>query len=75
MSAVKSACGEYECPCHDALPVERARVERMRKALNEIVKRLRTTPKHDCAGYLCSRCRPVDTAELAFDALEREMNQ
>ena len=53
MSAVKSACGEYECPCHDALPVERARVERMRKALNEIVKRLRTTPKHDCAGYLC----------------------
>jgi len=59
----------------DELYDARERVNRMRMALNEIIKRLRTTPKHDCAGYLCSRCRPVDTAELAFDALEREMNQ
>ena len=59
MSAMKSACGEYECPCHDALPVERAKVERMRKALDEIIERLQTTPKHGCAGYLCACCRPV----------------
>ena len=75
MSAMKSECGEYECRCHDALLVERARVERMRMALNEIIARLRTTPKHGCAGYLCSRCRPVDTAELAFDVLEEEVKK
>ena len=72
MSAMKSACGEYECPCHDALPMERAKVERMRKALDEIIERLQTTPKHGCAGYLCACCRPVDTAEVAFDALEKD---
>ncbi len=44
LTAMKSACGEYECPCHDALPAAarralhaEGRIERLEDALCRLV--------------------------------------